>query len=111
MQKPRYQDYKAKSIRDVEEAGVKVWDIAGKYKGFTDPVVMQDPSMLMDVQIKQVEQPVSRPSTIPPPLETLYGATMEQGCRNESILILLITIAASVVSSCIVCLESKVYIL
>lgn len=62
MQKPRYQDYQADSIQDVEEAGVKVRVIAGDYKGVMGPVVIQNPSMLMDVQIKQggkFEQPVS----------------------------------------------------
>lgn len=52
MQKPRYQDYQADSIQDVEEENLKVRVIAGTYKGVTGPVVIQNPSMLMDVQIK-----------------------------------------------------------
>ena len=52
MQKPRYQDYQADSIQDVEEENLKVRVIAGTYKGITGPVVIQNPSMLMDVQLK-----------------------------------------------------------
>ena len=64
MQKPRYQDYQAENIQDVEGEDVKVRVMAGTYKGVTGPVVIQNPSMLMDVQLKPggiFEQPVSTP--------------------------------------------------
>ena len=52
MQKPRYQDYQADSIETVVEDNLKVRVIAGRYKSLTGPVVIQNPSMLLDVQIK-----------------------------------------------------------
>lgn len=52
MQKPRYQDYQAESIETVEEEQLKVRVIAGDYKSVKGPVVIQNPSMLLDVQIK-----------------------------------------------------------
>ena len=52
MQKPRYQDYQADSIQTIDDKDAKVRVISGNYKGISGPVVIQNPSMLLDVTVK-----------------------------------------------------------
>jgi redox-sensitive bicupin YhaK (pirin superfamily) len=52
MDKPRYQDYQADSIKEVEEENLKVRVMAGTYKGVKGPVAITNPSLILDVQLK-----------------------------------------------------------
>lgn len=52
MDKPRYQDYQAEQIKTVQEDGLAVRVMAGRYKGVEGPVFMRNPGILLDVQLK-----------------------------------------------------------